>query len=324
MRFRLLLAPIAFASLAVGCGHDRPSVPAGAIAVVGDREVARSDYAALMSRARQSYRSRGRTFPAEGTAAYAGLRSTAVRLLVERAELDQEAPKLGVDVADGRVAARRRLLIDESFAGSVDRYRRHLSRIGMTDAQVRAALRAQLLSDALFQAVTAGVRVGTPAVKRYYEQHLAAYTTPRSRAIRHILVRTEALAEDVHARLRAGASFAALARRLSRDTSTRAGGGRLVLVEGRTEPTLDPVAFGLAAGAVSRPFPTAFGWELVQALGPVRPLRTTPFASVREAIRRRLLEQQRARRFSQWLADVHEKFASRTAYASGFAPANGG
>jgi foldase protein PrsA len=317
---RLLLAPLALVSpLAAGCGHDAPSVPRGAIAVVGDRTIARSQFDALMAQARQSYDAGGRSFPAQGTTAYEALKRIAVRLLVEQAELEQEAPGLGVEVDQAQVEARLRQLKDESFGGSDERYRARLRAARMTDAQIRSALRAQILSAAVEQAVTVEVNVGTQAVKQYYEAHLDAYSSPSTRTVRHILVRTSPAAGDVFARLRSGASFAALARRFSRDGTTGDRGGRLILVEGRTAPDLDRVAFSLATGTVSRPFKTRFGWELVEAVSPVRPPHATPFASVREGIRRQLLAQRRKRAYQRWLAKVQAELASRTVYAEGFA-----
>jgi hypothetical protein len=173
----LLLAPLALISaLAAGCGNDSPSVPSTAIAVVGDDTISRAAFDELMRQARQSYARQGRPFPAAGTTAYAGLTATAVRLLVERAELEQKAPGLGVTIERSQVEARRKLLIDDSFGGDENRYRARLGEERMTDAQVRSALRAQLLSAAIFQAVTADVTVSTTTVQRYYEDHIGDYS----------------------------------------------------------------------------------------------------------------------------------------------------
>jgi hypothetical protein len=231
-RLCLLLAPLVLTSaLAAGCGQDSPSVPKTAIAVVGDRVITRAAFDELMTQARQSYARQGRPFPAAGTTAYARLKAIAVRLLVERAELEQKAPGLGVTIEGSQVEARRKLLIEESFGGDDDRYRARLDKEGMTDAQVRSALRAELLSAAVFQAVTVDVTVSTATAQRYYEDHIGDYS---------------------------------------------------------------------ASG------------------------RTTPFATVRESIRSRLLAAKRTRVFNLWLAGVRDEFASRTAYAEGFAPAAGG
>jgi foldase protein PrsA len=321
---RLLLAPLALASpLAAGCRHDAPAVPKDAIAIVGDKAVTRDQYEALMSQARQSYEAKGQAFPRAGTSTYANLKVSAVRLLVEQAELEQKAPELGVTVDRSQVDARRRMLVEGAFGGSEMRYRARLREERMTDAQVRAALYAQLLSDAVSEAVTAGVTVSAAAVQRYYESHLPSYTDPRTRIVRHILVETKAVADRVYARLRSGESFAALARRFSRDERTRDRGGRLELVEGDAGVGLGETAFVLDTGALSRPFRTSFGWEIVQAVSAVRPGKMTPLADVRESIRRRLLDQRRRQRFAAWLTATHEEFAARTAYAEGFSPSDG-
>jgi parvulin-like peptidyl-prolyl isomerase len=316
----LLLAPLALASLTASCGQDKPSVPEFAIAVVGSRTIPRSQYDGLMVQARQSYLTQGRAFPARDTDAYDRLKRVAVSLLVEQAELEQEAPRLGVRIDEAQVTAKLRRLKEDSFGGSEERYRARLRATGMTNAQVRAAVRAQLLVESVREAVTADTITSIDEVKRYYEQHLGDYTRPRSRVIRHILIGSRVTARHVAARLGAGASFAFLAQRLSRDAKTRGRGGRLTLVEGRTAPTLDEVAFSLAVGRVSRPFHTRFGWELVQAVSPVRPRRMTAFAVVRDGIRKHLLAQRRSRAFQQWLDRTRAKFASRTAFAAGFAP----
>ena len=189
----------------------------------------------------------------------------------------------------------------------------------MTEEEVRSALRAQLLTGAVREAVTANVTTSIEAVTRYYEQHLADYTRPRSRIVRHILVVSRAAADRLAARLAAGDSFAALARASSADARTRPAGGRVTLVEGRTAPSLDRVAYS-GTGRFSRPFHTPFGWEIVQAVSPVHPPRTTPFAAVRDGIRKRLLAERRARAFQRWLDETRAKFAARTAFARGFAP----
>jgi foldase protein PrsA len=320
----LLLAPVLVVTpLAAGCGHDAPAVPASAIAVVGRDTIERSQLDALMADARESYATSGRSFPAAGTKAYDDLRRTAVRLLVEQAVLEQEAPGLGVEVGDDQVDARLQRLKEEAFGGSDARYRARLRQAGMTDSEVRDALRAQLLAQSVRQAVTENVTVGTPAVKAYYEAHLSSYSTPAVRTIRDILVATEPLAASIDVRVRSGASFAALARRLSRDLATRGAGGALRLVAGRTRPDLDRVAFSLATGAVSDPFRTRFGWELVQAVSPARPALTAPFAAVSDAIRLRLLAAARARAFQSWLAGAEATYASRTRYANGFGSGGG-
>ena len=85
---------------------------------------------------------------------------------------------------------------------------------------------------------------------------------------RHILVKTEAEANAVLARLQNGEDFVALAAELSQDITTRDQGGDLGwFVEGELlEPALSQVAFALQDGQIGGPVPTRLGYHIVQKL----------------------------------------------------------
>lgn len=138
--------------VAAGCGHDRATVPPGAIAVVGDRAVPRSALDAQIAQSRRAYAARGQAFPKLGTDAYRRLRDDAVRLLVDRTQLELAAQKLGIVIRPDQVDARLRKLKQTAFGGSEARYRARLRAVGMTNADVRRATRDELLVAALQRA----------------------------------------------------------------------------------------------------------------------------------------------------------------------------
>lgn len=320
-RLRRLPLLLALLALAACGGPGKPAVPDGAVAVVGDETIPRAELDTLLRQARRTYDSQGRVFPKAGTQEYETLKGQAMRVLVERAQLEQKADDLGVDVREAEVDARLARLKRDYFGGSEQRYRERLREQGMTEAQVRVAVRDELLSQEVFRAVTGEVAVSTQEAKRYYERHLGEFSTAASRDVRHILVKRKATADRLAARLRAGADFAALARRYSQDPGSRALGGRITVARGETVPPVDRVAFSLATGELSPPVRTQYGWHLVQALSPVRPGRQTPFAQVRESIRQKLLRERRDQAMERWLEQVRRELAGRTAYAEGFEPA---
>ncbi|MBK1701714.1 peptidylprolyl isomerase [Thiococcus pfennigii] len=94
--------------------------------------------------------------------------------------------------------------------------------------------------------------------------------------VRHILIRTNELVADADARRRleqlrmrivGGEDFATLARANSDDTGSALRGGDLGwLSPGDTVSEFETQMATLAAGEVSQPFRTAFGWHLVQVL----------------------------------------------------------
>lgn len=138
--------------VAAGCGHDRATVPPGAIAVVGDRPVPRSALYTQLAQSRRSYAARGQAFPKPGTEAHRRLQDNAVRVLVDRTRLELAAQKVGIVIRPAQVDARLRRFKRTAFGGSEARYRARLRAIGMTDADVRRATRDELLVAALQRA----------------------------------------------------------------------------------------------------------------------------------------------------------------------------
>src|SRR5687767_4877005 len=209
----LLLPALLLALLAAGCGGGSESVPADAVAVVDGDEVAKSDYDALITQARKSYTNQKRDFPKAGTPEFQTLKNQAVSFLVQREQFEQQAAELDVEVTDKQVVARLEQIKKQYFSGDSKKYEEQLKDQGLSYRQVRADIRAQLVSEKIFNAVTKDVKVSDAEVQAYYEKNEEQFSTPESREVRHILVKTKALAEQLAAELRAGADFAALAKK---------------------------------------------------------------------------------------------------------------
>jgi hypothetical protein len=81
----------------------------------------------------------------------------------------------------------------------------------------------------------------------------------------HILVGTEAEANQVLQELKAGASFESLARKYSKDASSAAAGGDLgEFQRGDLMPEFERAVFGLKPGGVSSPVKTELGWHVIR------------------------------------------------------------
>jgi hypothetical protein len=153
---RRLLVLLAFVPVAAGCGHSAPRVPPSAIALVGDRAVSRAEFNAELGRGRPACAVPGERVPKNRTEAYQELKDSVVRLLVDRAQLEIEAKRSRIVIGPAEIEARFRRFKQSAFGGNEARYRDQLRATGMTDADVRAAIRAELLAAALRKTASGG------------------------------------------------------------------------------------------------------------------------------------------------------------------------
>jgi foldase protein PrsA len=306
-----------------GSGHPK-AVPADSVALVGDKPITRAALASMLAATRQSYRLKGQAFPEAGTAPFRTVRNTVLDRLVQAAEFEQQArSQFGIVIDDAGVDRRLEQLRERTYGGSEARFRAGLAQQGVTEAQVRARIRQQLLGEALFPKLSALASVSDGEVEHWYESHRRGYERPATRRVRRILVATRAQAERLERRLKAGADFAALARRYSIDAATAPPGGVLAgrIVQGQTLPAFDRIAFSLKTNAISAPVRTRGGWEIVQPISDVIPRATTPLSSVRPAIEAALLSTKRQNALAKWVHETRAAYAKRVLYAPGFGPA---
>lgn len=79
----------------------------------------------------------------------------------------------------------------------------------------------------------------------------------------HLLVGSEAEAEQCRNEILEGKSFAEVAKRVSKCPSGSQGGDLGYFTRGRMVPQFDKVAFELPVGELSTPVQTQFGWHIL-------------------------------------------------------------
>jgi foldase protein PrsA len=92
------------------------------------------------------------------------------------------------------------------------------------------------------------------------------------RIVRHILLpaKDHALALKLAKELQAdhGSNFAALAKKYSTDTGSKAQGGNLgLVVKGQTVPAFEKAVFSLKVGQISNPVKSQYGWHIIEVTG---------------------------------------------------------
>jgi parvulin-like peptidyl-prolyl isomerase len=316
-----ILTLVVAAVLLAGCGGGSSSgLDSSDVAVVGSTHITKAQFDALMAQAKNSFKSQNRPFPKAGTQDFQTLKNQAVTLLVQQAEREEKAKDLGVDISDKQIDARLTQIKKQYFQGSEAKYKAQLKKQGLTDEQVRRDIKAQLVSEEVFKKVTKNVKVSNADVHDYYVQHPQLYAQPQSRDVRHILVKTKKQADSIEAQLKAGGSFAALAKKYSQDPGSKSTGGKLTVSRGQTVPAFDAKSFTLKTNEISAPVHTQYGWHIIQALGPVKPAKTTPEKQVSDSIKQQLVQTKKNEQMTNWVNGLEKDFKGKVKYATGFTP----
>ena len=315
----LLVALLGLALLA-GCGGGEKDVPDGAVAVVGDEEITKAEFDALMERARTAFEQQKRDFPKPGSSEYKTLQNQAVQYLVQQAKYRQAAEEMDIEITDEQVDDRLEQANKQYFGTSQKEYEKNLKAQGLTEEQVRAEIENQLISEKIYEKVTEGVKVTDQEIEEHYNKNKKEYRSPQSREVRHILVSKKPLADQLRAQIDGGANFAALAKKHSQDPGSKANGGKLTVRKGETVPPFDKAAFSLKKGQVSQPVKTTYGYHIIEALSDVKPASTTPLKDVKEQIRQQLLQEKRQKAIADWSKELNEDFEDEIAYQVGYAP----
>jgi peptidyl-prolyl cis-trans isomerase D len=160
------------------------------------------------------------------------------------------------------------------------------------------------------QSIRSRMNVSEQDVQRYYEDNAQQFSTPEQVRASHILLKTEGKSEadvkkqadDIAAKAKAGADFAALAKQHSEDDTNNSKGGDLDFFgRGQMVPEFDKVAFSLQPGQISDAFKTSFGYHIVK-LTDKRAATSRPLAEVRPQIEDQI-KWQRAQDEAQRTAD---------------------
>jgi foldase protein PrsA len=323
----LPLALVAVLVAACGGGGGSGSVPADSVATVGGTPVTKTTFQSLMNVAFAKFVAQGQKPPKVGTPTYTQLRDQAVTFLVQEDELQQEGKKLGVTVSQKDVEARL-AQIKKSYGATKFASALKTAHITLPEYELYS-LRPTLLGEKLQSKVTQDVKVSQSDAQKYYNQNKSSFTTPKTREVRHILVTTKALADQIETKLKANpASFPTLAKKYSKDTASAQQGGKLCVAHGgtsgacqQTVPPFDKAAFSLKTHEISQPVHSVYGWHIIQALGNVSPPHTQTFQQVQSQIQLNLAQQKKQVAWSNYLAKVKKDYNGKVQYQTGYAPA---
>jgi foldase protein PrsA len=145
---------------------------------------------------------------------------------------------------------------------SDDQLNQSLAQNHMTMQEFRDNMEIQVLEKKLGEK---DVNVTPAEIKDYYNKNKDQLATQESVTASHILVKTEAEANQVEQRLKKGEDFAKVAKEVSIDPGSKNKGGDLgTFTKGQMDPDFEKAAFALKPGQISAPVHTQYGWHIIK------------------------------------------------------------
>ena len=194
-----------------------------------------------------------------------------------------------------------------------------LKQENMTMADLRKNLERTVIAQRVQQAEVFGrVALTEDEAHKYYDAHMAEFTTPSSVMLREILVNVpadarginagaddaaKARAEEIRKRVVAGEAFEKLAAEVS-DSASKANGGLIgPLNVNEISSDFRKVIDGLKPGEVTQPIHTARGYQLLK-LESATPTKILEFDKAREQISERVVTDKRREEFQKYLVKL--------------------
>jgi peptidyl-prolyl cis-trans isomerase C len=256
------------------------------------------------------------TEPARGDFTRELARSVAMSMVI-----DQAADERGVVVSDQAAQDAANQLITQRFGpNGSGQFATLLGQVGASMQNVLDEIKRQQRFDVLYQQVTAGIpEVTQEDARAEYERRRSDMVLPEKRRLANIVLGDQQEAEVAAQRARSGTDFAALAREVSTDPTTRDSGGDLGDV---TRQDLDDeygqAAFTAPVGQVFGPVRSEAGWNVGLVVAVARPAVPLSFEQMQESLRNRLRADRKATVWQDWLTQRFQQ--AHPVYAEPYRP----
>jgi foldase protein PrsA len=325
-----------------GCGN---SVPAGAVATVGDSKITQDEFNKWLDIA-----VRGQSQQQGGAAAvpeppdfekcvaakaktpvpkgqqkpsddqlkkqckteYDQLKREVMQFLIQGEWVQQEAEKRGVTVKPAEIQKALEDQKKQVFPND-KQYQQFLKTSGMTEDDVLFRVRLNELQQRLTQKVTQdATKVSDSDISAYYDKNKKRFAQPERRDLRVVLTKTEAKANQAKKALDSGQPFKKVVKQYSIDEASKSQGGLLPAVsEGQQEKDFDTAIFAADKGKIQGPVKTQFGWYVFE-VEKVTPASQQTLDESKDTIKNLLRSQRQQKALDEFVKQFREDYKDKT------------
>jgi len=289
--------------------------PAAAVATVNGAAIPLATYQRELASATQVEEAREKL---AREAMLARLKRDTVESLISRELLIQESRRRNITV-DAAVVDREYNRFKANFE-TAGKYAETLSRMNLSDAQVREQIEQNLTLQALTrEAFGTKVDVSAEEARNYYEGHATTFAQPPMVHISHILIRLQqddneqrkkAAADriaDIQRQLAAGADFSALAARYSEDGKSKARGGDMGwFVPEQMAPGMSEKLSERKVGEVLPVVKDEFGLHLIKLMES-KAAYTPVFEEIKDRISASIRQEKEAKELQTFVKELRQR-----------------
>ena len=235
--------------------------------------------------------------------------------LIRQKLLLQKANELGFGAnVDLQVTAMIENIRKQNNIKDMQEFERALAQQGMTMVGFRERLRRQIITQSLVQEMVGSrITLLSQEIDKYYKDHAADYTSQEEVTLSEIVIpsegspaEAEAKANEIHASLKRGESFAALATQYSKGPTASKGGNIGTYLTAKLNPAITTAIANLKEGeftAVEKSGDSC----VIYRVDSRKPAVVRPLEEVRDEIRNRLWEQKFNPEFERFISQLKDE-----------------
>ncbi len=198
------------------------------------------------------------------------------------------------------------LIVEEIFYEEA--VRTGLTRDRETQDVIKEAKKKILIARLLKKEVEDKIRIDESEARKYYEEHKDEFKSPEMWRASHILVATEAEAQEIQNGIAAlGWDFEEMAKARSRDATAKRGGDIGMFTKGQLVPEFEEACMKLEVGSPCEIVKTQFGYHVIKVTEKV-PTMAEEFGKVRSSIEDQLRRARRKILFNELIANLKKKY----------------